>query len=563
VRPSFASWFLAALLSGLPSIAAPDGRRAAPIPAHRAAPLEAEGSKEGAGRLVLLVVVDGLRYQDVLLLAREFGPAGFAGLGRPAQLRYDTAVTETAADHATLSTGAWSALHGIVGNKWLEEGRARAAIDDPACPLWERPGDGKSASGLQVPTVGDALKLGTAGRSRVVSVGNKDRVALLLAGRGADFALFWDDRGGRFTSTTCYAPEAPPWVTALRQEHPIDDWLDYVWTPSRPLGLLGRYADLDAPGVNPKSKLGERFPHAVGQRDPGPRLYYALRQTPAATTLALQAADAAIRAYGLGERGETDLLLLGLSAIDGVGHQFGAHAPERIDALLRLHDELGRFLAALGQRLGGPEARRLAIVLTADHGLQPIPAQSQKLRVGGRLLSREALAAKVEQALTARFGTAGSPWVELFDPPYASLSRSGGVEPDTLIHLAAQALREEPGLWRVVETARALESPGDEPSFVRNALFAGRSGDLLLIPRPLFMLLKAEDGADHGTPWNDDALVPFYARAPGWSMRPGYRGGVLSATQVAPTLAALLEVSPPGAAFAEPALERTQGPPAP
>jgi hypothetical protein len=43
-------------------------------------------------------------------------------------------------------------------------------------------------------------------------------------------------------------------------------------------------------------------------------------------------------------------------------------------------------------------------------------------------------------------------------------------------------------------------------------------------------------------------------------MRPAFRGGVLAATQVAPTLAALLEVSPPGAAFAEPVLERLPEP---
>ena len=62
-------------------------------------------SAPSQGRLTVLVVVDQLRYQDLLWLAPEFGPKGFAGLGKPAPLRYDTVVTETAADHAVLSTG--------------------------------------------------------------------------------------------------------------------------------------------------------------------------------------------------------------------------------------------------------------------------------------------------------------------------------------------------------------------------------------------------------------------------------------------------------------------------
>src|SRR5438552_11183213 len=67
------------------------------------------------GRLIVLVVIDQLRYQDLLWLAPQIGPKGFAGLGRASRLRYDTVVTETAADHAVLSTGAYADLNGIVG----------------------------------------------------------------------------------------------------------------------------------------------------------------------------------------------------------------------------------------------------------------------------------------------------------------------------------------------------------------------------------------------------------------------------------------------------------------
>ena len=39
------------------------------------------------GKLVVVIVVDQLRYQDLLWLSGEFGSRGFAGLGDPVPVR--------------------------------------------------------------------------------------------------------------------------------------------------------------------------------------------------------------------------------------------------------------------------------------------------------------------------------------------------------------------------------------------------------------------------------------------------------------------------------------------
>jgi hypothetical protein len=70
--------------------------------------------------------------------------------------------------------------------------------------------------------------------------------------------------------------------------------------------------------------------------------------------------------------------------------------------------------------------------------------------------------------------------------------------------------------------------------------------------RPLWTLKKAADGADHGSPWNDDALVPLAVQAQGFRLR---RNEILRATQVAPAIAALLDIAPPAAALDTPAIE--------
>src|SRR5256885_8322352 len=132
------------------------------------------------GRVVVVVVVDQLRYQDLLWLGGEFGSRGFAGLGDPVPVRYETALTHTAPGHATVATGAWPSVHGVIANRFMEGDRPRDAVEDPSCPQWSG-GRGVSAAALQAPTFADALKLAPLAPAPVLSDAIKDRRALFLA----------------------------------------------------------------------------------------------------------------------------------------------------------------------------------------------------------------------------------------------------------------------------------------------------------------------------------------------------------------------------------------------
>jgi hypothetical protein len=495
------------------------------------------------GKLVVLVVVDQLRYQDVLWLSPEFGARGFAGLGEAKPMRYETVVTETAADHAVLGTGAYAELNGIIGNRFWDTGTPREAVEDEQCPVWGAPKLGKSAAALRVPTVGDALKLGTDGAGRVVTVAIKDRTALFLAGTSADLALWWENELGEFVSTSCYAKAAPSWIP----RHPGAAYKDWVWTPLR--DLSGIVPEGRAAGAVPLFDIGPAFPHHVGQGKLDKRLYSALRYTPASTTLALAAARAAVEGMQLGSSGTTDYLAVGLSALDGVGHMFGTTAPERVDTLLRMHEELGAFVSDLRARFG----RRLSVVLTSDHGLTPTADDQHRLRVAqGGSMNPVELAQKVERAIERELGPRQTQrelgpqktqWVVGIDGSALTLSKPF---PDRAAEIAADTLRKEPGVWKAIVTSRVA----DEDDDARHAVYPGRSGEVLIVVRPLWTLRKPSDAADHGSPWNDDALVPLFLQAPGFHFRdePRFR-----ATQVAPTVSLLLSAAPPAAAFDVPA----------
>jgi len=495
------------------------------------------------GKLLVFVVVDQLRYQDLLTLRDELGAQGFAGLGQPVPVRYETALTHTAPGHATLATGAWPEVHGVVGNRFMDGDVPREAVDDPACPAWGGK-RGVSSAALRAPTFADALKLATLGRSRVLGVGIKDRGSLLLAGRSADLALFYDLETGELTSTTCLAPGPPEWLSALQKAHPVSEWKDWTWTLSRPEAAYARIAE-DRADIRDLYGIGPSFPHRIGQGDVSPRLFRALRASPPSTTIVLRAARAGVDAMQLGARGRTDLLLLALGGLDYVGHSTGTASRERMDLLLRMHDELGAFLRDLRARFGDG----LSVLLTADHGGTPTPPTAARAGLRALHVAGAPLVDPVQKALDRTFG-AHTGWVVMMDDGVLALRRFPGVDPTRAAEVAAEALRGVPGVWKAVTQAEiAAAGP-----LVRHAWFPGRSGDVLFVPAPLASLGGA--GPDdawviHGSPWTDDALVPLLAQAPGYQLK---RGEDLSVVQIAPSAALLLGIAPPSAALAPPAL---------
>src|SRR5256885_295177 len=403
------------------------------------APLGSAARAQG-GKLVVLVVVDQLRYQDLLWAREQFGPGGFGGLGQPVQARYRTALTHTAPDHATLSTGTYPDVHGVVGNSLVADGKPIEAIEDPNCENWRgtrHQGPGK----LLVPTVADELKLATLGRARSLAVAFKDRGALFLAGPGADLALFWDYDTGELTSSRCYASGPPGWLAELQRKHPVSEWKDYVWTLSRPEAIYARLAERESAFADSYG-FGGQFPHRVG-REPGKSLFTALRASPPSTTIVLRAAEAGVAGMRLGDRGESDVLLVSLSGLDYVGHASGTASRERLDMLLRMHDGLSEFVSRLRTKLGN----RVAFVLSADHGATPSPQTVTAARLSGVRVDLEKMQSAISAALDKQFGHQDK-WVDLAKDGVIALHRTPGVDPDRAAHVATEAIVRMPGIWR-------------------------------------------------------------------------------------------------------------------
>ena len=152
---------------------------------------------------------------------------------------------------------------------------------------------------------------------------------------------------------------------------------------------------------------------------------------------------------------------------------------------------------------------------------------------------------RLNRALAEAVGERPDGWVATIDANALTLKTPF---PPRALEVAVDLLRREPGIFKAVP---ASEIERAEP-FIRHAYFPGRSGHVFLVLQPLWTLKRRSEGADHGTPWNDDALVPLMVRSAQFRLR---RDAQFRATQVAPTVAALLETAPPAAAFDSAAIE--------
>ncbi|HXE72031.1 MAG TPA: alkaline phosphatase family protein [Candidatus Nitrosotenuis sp.] len=501
-------------------------------------------------RLVVLMVIDQLANDHLYRLQDHFGPGGFRRLTEGGAWHVaclsDVLPTTTAVGHASLVTGAPPSLHGIVGNAWMEEGRVVVAVEDERYPVVGASGSGGFApSRLLSSTLGDELKLSWAGQSRVVSVSLKDRAAILLGGRSADLALWFDSTSGRWVSSRWYRPrgDLPAWVEELNASGWLEAQFGYRWTPLLPLAARQRSAPSPQEGTGPHHGSGAGFPHLVqgGLARPGPEYYEAVTFSPLGDIWTLRLAREAVTREKLGRGPAPDVLAINLTSHDRVGHAFGPHSPEVQDLLLRLDGELASFFAFLDAEVGQGQ---VLLALAGDHGVAPLPEWSQQFRLGGGRFDAAALEKAVQSALEDRYGR-GRDYLAGFVYPHLYLNVQG-LSAAEARQVARQAARGVPGIFEAY-TRDQIES-GQLPldplgPRIGRSYFRGRSGDLEVVLADHWVLSR--QGTNHASPWAYDAHVPLLLAGPG--VRPGRRYRPATMQDLAPTLCALLGVSFPSA----------------
>ncbi len=510
----------------------------------------------GQTKLVVIVVLDQFPSEYLNRFGPYFSPRGFNALrdqgAEFTNARYEHAYTKTAPGHAAISTGAYAHLNGITTNRWYDRTTKKgvSAVDDETVQLVGRRGTGRSPRNLLTYTLGDMLRIHSAFRSKVLSVSAKDRSAILLGGKLG--TAFWI-ADSTFVTSTYYMKELPAYISSLNSAGLFRQYFGRRWLERNPTAA-SRICDIDnAPYEADPSGLGRAFPHPVtgDNRDSLTSSFFdALEHTPYSTEILFRLAQSVCIAESLGTRAATDMLCIGISTTDIVGHAYGPMSHEVFDNAVVTDSLLGAFLSFLNTRVG---LAHCLIAVTSDHGIAPIPeflTTRQPSARAGRVTS-SFIRAAANGILDRAFGNGqkGVPWVEAVIETDITLDREVLRQHGVALASAERALKDS--LPRMEPIAAAfteaeLQGAGTGERFeenVRKSFYPDRSGDVLLVLKPYFIMSGDSTGTNHGQPYDYDAHVPLIIRGEG--VRPGKYREEVSPVDLAPTIAAILGVEFP------------------
>jgi arylsulfatase A-like enzyme len=510
--------------------AEPASKKASPAP-------EPPSQAAVAPKLVVLIVLDQLG-SWVLDQQLPLLPSGSIirrayedGASHTAEYPY--ASTQTAPGHASLTTGAPPAVHGIVGNAVYDaELGSRRTVDDRKHAVLGNKDRYVSPTQLQAETVADVLHRESDAKARIVGLSIKGRSAVLPVGQKANIAVFYDTVARAMTTSTYYAPKSrlPDWLRDFRKANPVEPLLQ-TWEPAAPEWLQEHLG----PDVSP----GEMYPAFPHDPRKAPDPWYAFSGTPESSEYLMAAAYAAVKAEKMGVDDVPDFLVVGVSGTDIVGHVWGARSWEYADNLQRIDRALTHFVKLLEAR--GP----VAFVLTADHGVAELPERAHaEGRAGGRLRG-ETLIASAERAADAALGQGD--WIAGYVPPLFTYTAAGKARHNELTKALRKSMSKVDGVEAVYNARNSakLRASGKEiERLVGASLPDDPPGDLYLVTeRGWFDALSEQGGTNHGTPWDYDRRVPVLMWGAAVERRTSQ--DVHDVLRVATTLAALLNVPPP------------------
>ena len=494
-------------------------------------------------KLVVVIVVDQLR-ADFIERFRARYEGGLRWLlengAHFRQAAYRHAATVTATGHATVSTGRHPSSHGIVGNSWHESGRGPVyCVEDDRHVAVGGPGEGASPLALRSETLGDRLKKARPG-SKVYAFSTKDRSAILLAGREADGAFWFESACGCLITSSYYTAALPDWLMAFNSGPPAAAYAGETW--DKLLDDDALYERMARADRFPTEADGAdtAFPHAL----PSEGFEGALAATPFSDRITLDAATAALRSGEIGSDDDPDLVALGLSATDSIGHRYGPFSQEAMDNHLRLDRALGEFMQAVGASVG---LENTVFALTADHGAVPLVEHLVAQGVAAERFDSEVFWARAEHAIeacgagparetVAHSGGRQLYWNEaVLRERGIDLNRAGACVADWLVRQDAVD---------AVMTAEQLASggAGGIASLFEHGYYAGRSPHIALHLRE-HIYAGGPRGTGHGTAHEYDRDVPVLLAGAG--VRPGTYSEPAGPEDIAPTLGVILGLELP------------------
>lgn len=519
-------------------------------------------------KLVVGIVVDQMRQEYLYRFSNKFGEGGFKRMmGEGFMLQnahYNYVPTVTGAGHASVYTGTTPANHGIIGNDWYDKELKKNVYcaGDPSVSTVGSSSveDGKmSPHRLLTTTITDELKLSTQKNAKVIGISIKDRGAILPAGHMADAAYWYDEKVGKFITSTYYMTALPAWVDNFNKRNLPDTYLSQTWNTLLP---IEQYVESGPDNTPYEGKLGGKdkptFPYDL------PAMYKKngydiLSYTPFSNDYLTELAKAAIDGEKMGADEVPDFLCVSYSATDKLGHAVGPNAIELQDIYLRLDRSLADLFRKLDETAG---KGNYVVFLSADHAVAENPQYLIDNKVPAGFFRNSNLKSRLNDFLKPYFpgkdviNTIMNEQIYFNHGAFSSDPKTGGMDLLIATELTVNFLVQEKGVANAFPKSLLRQGAYDEAGHKGLAIRGynpKRSGDITMILEPGWYDAWSVTGTTHGSSYTYDTHVPilFFGKGikHGTSVLPH------TITDISATLAILLKTKFPNGCTGQPVAE--------
>ena len=417
----------------------------------------------------------------------------------------------TASGLATLATGAYPQLHGIVADRWFDR-RARSVSR-------------ARAEMLAAGTLADeAVRAGC----RVFCLGMSEGPASLLAGR-SKAQMFWMDPEGRFRTRD----NVPEWLEDFNQTWSARNYRDTKWS---------------AIGARPDTPPLRTLTYDPRRPEDFMALYLASPNSQF-TQFALLLQLLSSEKLGQGET--LDLVFVSLGSMALLGYETGSDSPLMIQLALHLDRQIQRTLEALNL---APGRNNYNLIFAAAHGALADP---DALLHSQQPVSSESVARAINSGLSDWFdkGTAKkNMYVDKYIYPFLYLKldvlRERNIAPRSARQISGEVALRVPGVAGYYTADGDCSYTGEWRRRFENSFHELRSGDVMLSYEPGAVEdFSAGRGVSYGSLYNYDTRVPLFLYGPQFGRKQIER--VIETVDLAPTMARAAGFGVPSSATGE------------
>ncbi len=512
-------------------------------------------------KLIVGIVVDQMRYDYIYRYWEKYGNDGFKKLVNSGffcrNTNYNYMPTYTGPGHASIYAGTTPAVHGIISNDWYDKATGKmiyCAADNAVTGVGSNGAEGKSSpTNLLTTTITDELRISSNMKSKVIGIALKDRSAIMPVGHTANAAYWYDGTSGSFISSTFYMQQLPQWVQDFNKKELAKKYLSQPWNLLLP---IEQYTE-SLPDDNKYEKIltGETkpvFPHNLPELMAKNGGFALLRSTPFGNSFTKDFAIETMKAEKMGKGSATDFLAISFSSPDAIGHSYGPNSVEQEDDYIRLDKDLAELLKFIETEIG---KENVLVFLTADHAAPEVPAYLKDLKVPAGYVDEKNMQKNLKQYLLKIYGDS---LVLSYSNQQVFLNHK--IIDDKKLDLVnvqnavAEYMLKMENVSEVITATVANNSQFTEGAryLMQKGYNAKRSGDVLVNYSPAYMEYS-HYGTTHGTPYSYDTHVPllFYGKG----IKAGSTSEQIYITDIAPTLAMLLNIQFPNGCTGKPIKE--------